>query len=155
MNKIFLKLKIKIKKNHKKGFTLLESVLSLAIFAIVATLFTAFALTSNKMISDSIKISKEKNNLTSAINEMKDNEKEKITVEKNTEGKVIIDSDNAMIFGPSGDKKILGKKVKKIIESSSDIEKVDNIDTEIDVVVATQHDEKNKPIRKAYQGTLK
>lgn len=173
--KILEKIKsFKNNKNKKKGFTLLESIVSLAIFAIVATLFTTFVLISNKMLNDSYAIEHQNHNLRKAISTGKSApeynvitnidkgqntqlSQNDITGKQEVTGKITIDYNNARVIGP---KKIgaqeqeglyLGKKIQQITDEATighTPKKLDfqNESKNLKIDTATQFDEKKIPI---------
>ena len=57
----------KIRLRNKKGFTLLESIVSVALFALMAVMFSTFMFTSTKMVNMSIAYDSDREKLVEAI----------------------------------------------------------------------------------------
>lgn len=177
--KLIKKIKdFKLNKKSKKGFTLLESIIALAIFAIVAALFTTFILTSNKMLNNSYAIINQTNNLKNSLATGKSNKeqgvitnKDEILIDENNKigkapvyGVIQIDYDNARVVGPKKNldpndttENMIGKKINKIKdpETNNDIAVPTNKDKNISIITVTQFDENNKPIRNEVIGIVK
>ncbi len=57
----------KIRLRSKKGFTLLESIVSVALFALMAVMFSTFMFTSTKMVNMSLAYDSDRERLVEAI----------------------------------------------------------------------------------------
>ena len=170
MKKIFSMLKNKynyLYKNRKKGFTLLESIISIALFAIAGVILTMFVTLANNHIVGSYKIEKSIQNLNTSIATSKNNDDYNIVNNQDStnsngdigsnkiRGQILIAFDEGIVIGPvkhNDDGSIMIQDGKPVSQYQNVNSGNGNIVSDIEITTSTQYDKDGKPIAQLVGG---
>ncbi len=164
MNKLFNKIKNRYKhlyRNRKKGFTLLESIISIALFAIAGVILTMFVTLANNHIIGSYRVEKSIQNLNTSIATSKNNDDYNIVNNQDStnnaadigankvRGQILIAFDEGIVIGPvkhNYDGSIMIEDGKPVPQYQNLGGENSNISRDIEITTSTQYGKDGKPI---------